>query len=128
MLGIRRSRLTMAMAHWYQSHGLKVPDGRTRRYLLGHKRPEFVEQLTPTIMEMYDAGMRMRDIAAQLKVDRHTVSKVVRHSLAQRGEKYVDGRTRASSLGLNQPHPAESQAAENDKPQDDDETPQDAAA
>lgn len=128
MLGIRRNRLTMVMAHWYQSRGLKVPDGRTRRHLLGHKRPEFVEQRIPTIMEMYDAGMRMRDIAAQLKVDRHTVSKVIRHGLAQRGEKYVDGRTRSGSLGLNRPHPTEGPEAEDNKPQDDDETPQEDAA
>ena len=59
----------------------------------------------PQVLELYDKGQPIKDIAAQLKIDRHTAAKTVRHGLAQRGEQYVDGRSRAASLGFLGPQP-----------------------
>ena len=130
-LEIRRNRLTAVMAHWYESRGLEVPDGRSRRRQLGHKKPQFIEQLIPSALKLYDAGSRMKEIAEQLHVDRHTAAKAIREGLAQRGEKYVDGRTRSGSFGFNRKDrrdiPRE-RSADGEKPQDDEENQHDDAA
>jgi hypothetical protein len=75
-LGLRRNQVTLALQEWYASRNLEKPDGRTRRSTLAKKHliaPRY-QQLAHEAMQLYNGGMKLQDIAAQLKCDCATLA------------------------------------------------------
>ena len=99
-LGCSRSRLTKILKHWFESRGLEMPDGRSRRASLGkkHLEPPLFQEIADDVMRLYDLEVLMQDIAEQLNVDRNTVTSTVRWWHESKGLPVPDGRTRRKGL------------------------------
>jgi DNA invertase Pin-like site-specific DNA recombinase len=99
-LGCSRSRLTKLLHHSFDSQGLPMPDGRSRRSTLEqkHMQPTLQEKLTDEVMQLYDQGMLLGEIAETKGIDRNTVTAIVGQWHKQRGLPVPDGRTRRKSL------------------------------
>jgi hypothetical protein len=99
-LGVGRARLTAILKYWYESRGLNMPDGRARRGTLTEKHlsPPMYQTLADKVMPLYEQGMLIGDIAAQLRVDRNTLTSTIRWWHESRGLPVPDGRARRKRL------------------------------
>ncbi len=103
-LGVRRSRMTMLIAHWHQSRGLEVPDGRARRQYLAPREMRYFEQIAPKTMELFDQGVLVRDMVKQLKAARKTLLKTLAYGLKLRGFESVNAQSPFDSLDFRERH------------------------
>jgi site-specific DNA recombinase len=101
-LGCSRSQVTKLLKHWFESRGLTMPDGRSRRGTLTkkHLEPPVYQKIADEAMVFYQRGMLLGDIAEQLECDRNTVTSAVRWWHEQRGLPVPDGRTRRKELDV----------------------------
>jgi hypothetical protein len=77
-----------------------MPDGRTRRSQLNvkHTDPPLYQQLAGKVMELFNQGYLLQDIATAVDCDRNTVTAVIKFWYQSRGLPVPDGRTRRKSL------------------------------
>lgn len=99
-LGCARNYVTKLLHYWFESRGLVMPDGRSRRSTLAqkHMEPPMYQQIAGEVMELYQQRKLLQDIADALKVDRNTITSVIRWWHEVRGLPVPDGRTRRKSL------------------------------
>lgn len=99
-LGITRAQTAAALDEWYAARGEERPDGRARRATLAAKHLEVPQyrQIADRVKELADAGKLMQEIAAELGVDRNTVTSAWKHWHESRGLAVPDGRTRRKEL------------------------------
>ncbi len=115
-LGRARSYVTKLLKYWHESRGLVMPDGRSRRATLTqkHMEPPPYQQIADDVMRRYQQKMLLQDIADAFKVDRNTITAVIRWWHESRGLPVPDGRARRKELDVktspkNGNPPAESQ-------------------
>jgi site-specific DNA recombinase len=87
-----------ALAHWYQSRGFPVPDGRSCRLRLDRETKP--EELADEAKALYDANMPMGEIAEKLSCHRDTVTAAIQHLFTSRGLPVPDGRNRRKQIRL----------------------------
>jgi site-specific DNA recombinase len=99
-LQVPRNLVAEALAHWHQSRGLPVPDGRSRRASLArkHLEPPLFQKLSQPAKELYDQGLLNQEIASRLGCDPNTITKAINHWFKSRGLAVPDGRTRRKTL------------------------------
>ena len=99
-LGCARNYVTKLLKYWFESRGLVMPDGRSRRATLKqkHVEPPLYQQIADPVMELYRQKMLLQDIADALEVDRNTVTAAIRWWHEVRGLPVPDGRTRRKQL------------------------------
>jgi hypothetical protein len=97
---VSRNLVRLAIAHWFKSRGLPVPDGRSRRATLTHKHVAAspYQSIADRVMELFNQGGLLSEIAEELDVDRNTVTAAVRWWHEQRNLPVPDGRTRRKAL------------------------------
>lgn len=113
-LGCSRSRVTALLKFWFESRGLVMPDGRSRRATLKRKHldPPLYQKIAEEVMVLYRQKKLLEDIANQLGCDRNTVTAAIRWWHEVRGLPVPDGRTRRKELNVKtSPKPDESDAA-----------------
>jgi DNA invertase Pin-like site-specific DNA recombinase len=95
-----KSQVTKLLHHWYESRGLQMPDGRSRRSQLPvkHLDPLPYQLLEKQVMELYDQNYLLQDIATIVDHHRDTITAVIRRWHEARGLPVPDGRTRRKSL------------------------------
>ena len=99
-LGALPSLVAKALAHWHESRGLPVPDGRSRRKSLDrkHVEPPLFERLAGEAKQLYDEGLLNGEIAKRLGCDINTVTRSIAFWFSSRSLPVPDGRTRRKSL------------------------------
>lgn len=99
-LGVGKPRVTALLREWFEMHGEEMPDGRSRRADLEkkHSEPPLYQAIADEVMEQYDQGMLLGDIASKLDVDCNTVTSSIKFWHESRGLPVPDGRTRRKSL------------------------------
>jgi DNA invertase Pin-like site-specific DNA recombinase len=101
-LKVSRRRVARAYRFWYESRGLAVPDGRTRRSGLVKKhrvRPTY-QAVADDVMVRHQQGMLLHEIADVLGLDRNTVTSSVAWWHEQKGLAVPDGRARRKTLAI----------------------------
>ena len=100
ILGVSKSMVTKLLRHWFNSRGLTMPDGRTRRSNLPKKHLEepYYQRVADQVKELIDKGLLLDEIADVISCDRNTITAAARHWHESRGLEYVDGRTRRKTL------------------------------
>jgi transposase len=99
-MGKKKSYVRKLVKHWFESRGLPVPDGRSRRSTLEQKhcvQPPF-ERLADRVLKLLVEGWLIEEIAAEVGVCRDTITKVINYLRTVRGLDIPDGRTRRKSL------------------------------
>jgi transposase len=98
--GCSRSRVTALLRYWFESRGLVMPDGRSRRASLKtkHLDPPLYQRIADEVMVLWRQKMLLQDIADRLQIDRNTVTSAVRWWHEVRGLPIPDGRTRRKEL------------------------------
>jgi hypothetical protein len=99
-MGCSRSRVTAMLRFWFDSRGLEMPDGRTRRATLRRKHltPPLYQEIADQVMDLYRQEVLLQDIADTLKVDRNTITSAIRWWHETRRLPIPDGRTRRKDL------------------------------
>ncbi len=99
-LNCSKSKVTKLMRHWFESRGLPMPDGRSRRSALPrkHQDPPQYQRISEEVKRIADTGLLLEEIAEQLDCDRNTVTSSLRFWYTSRGQIPPDGRTRRKSL------------------------------
>jgi hypothetical protein len=85
-----------ALAWWHAERGLRAADGRTLRARLG--RSAEAAAVDEKVMTLWNEGLPIQEIAAEVGVCRDTVTAVVRRWHEDRGLKVPDGRHRRRDL------------------------------
>jgi DNA-binding CsgD family transcriptional regulator len=100
VLGRDRNYVTKLLKHWFESRGLAMPDGRSRRATLRQKHvdPPLYQTIADEVMALYGRKMLLQDIADSLGIDRNTVTAAVRWWHKVRDLPVPDGRTRRKDL------------------------------
>ena len=101
--GIERHQAKAAHAIWNKKHGLPPPaDGRTRRGDVpnGNIAPTKAMLLADAAKALYDRGLLLDQIAAELKIERATVRRALRIAFERLGQPMPDGRNRRKTLGI----------------------------
>jgi len=99
-MGVSRSRVTKLLRHWFESRGLAMPDGRSRRSTLWQKQmdtPQY-QEIADEVMRLCDRGELLQEIAEKLGVDRNTITSAIRWWHESRGLPVPDGRSRRKEL------------------------------
>ncbi len=101
-MGCARSRVTQLLKFWFESRGLEMPDGRSRRSTLKkqHLAPPMYQEIADPVMALYEEGLLLGDIAEQLECDRNTVTSAIRWWHEERGLPVPDGRSRRKELDV----------------------------
>jgi DNA-binding NarL/FixJ family response regulator len=99
-LGINRNLARLALACWSEKHGQPLPDGRSRRSTLDQQylMLPLYQDIADRVMELYNQGEPLGNIATALNCDPNTVTKAVAYWHEIRGLPVPDGRTRRKSL------------------------------
>lgn len=99
-MGKKKSYVRKLIKYWFDSRGLPVPDGRSRRSTLieKHRVQPIFEALFDPVQKLLEEGLLIEEIASRLDVCRHTITKVIKYLRAVRGLDIPDGRTRRKSL------------------------------
>jgi len=102
-LGWSRSKVTKALKHWYTSHGLTMPDGRSRRKNLTQKtlEPPFYQRIADEVYRLCEEGMAIGKMADHFHCDINTITAAIRFAYESRGLPVPDGRTRRKTLREN---------------------------
>ena len=96
---VGRAMVNKALAHWFGSRGLPLPDGRTRRSTLGRRGPPTqASAVADRVMGLIGQGMLYVEVADRLGVGRDVVTAAVREGHAARGLAATDGRARRKAL------------------------------
>lgn len=95
-VGWNRNVVAKAVALWHRQRGLAPPDGRGCRGRLA--RETLPQRLAEKAKELWDRGLLLREIAAELRCNRDTANRAVRHWFRTRGQAGPDGRTRRKTL------------------------------
>ncbi|WP_459556848.1 recombinase family protein [Lacunimicrobium album] len=100
IMGLSRPRVTAILKEAFAALGEEKPDGRARRFQL---KEEFqtlslYQEKADAVMELYDQGMLLAEIAERLDMDRNTVTSSIKYWHEKRGLPVPDGRTRRISL------------------------------
>ena len=74
-----------AITHWRRSRGLPVPTAKTRR-----------EQVMNRAKELYDGGVKVKDIAAALGYTSRGMTLLLQRWFQNHGQQMLDGRSRRS--------------------------------
>ena len=110
-LGVSRSQITKLLKHWYESRGLTMPDGRSRRSSLSQEffEPPMYQRISDEVKRLCDEGLLLGEIAMQLKCSPNTITKAFAFWYESRGLEVPDGRTRRKSLDrkVSKPRPAD---------------------
>ena len=72
-----------AIAHWHRSRGLPIPTAKTRR-----------EQVVNRAKQLYDDGVEIKDIAAQLDYTPRGMKLLLKQRFEALGQEMPDGRSR----------------------------------
>lgn len=101
-LGLARSTVTRVLDGWDADRGVERPDGRERRAGLSikHTAPPEYQRLADPVKALADADRSFGEIAAELDVDRNTVTAAWRYWHGSRGLDVPDGRARRKALRL----------------------------
>jgi DNA invertase Pin-like site-specific DNA recombinase len=99
-MGKTKSYVRKLIKHWFESHGLPVPDGRSRRSTLKekHQVPPMFEALADPVAALLKEDLLIEEIAARLRCCRETITKVIEYLRTVRGLDIPDGRTRRKGL------------------------------
>ncbi|WP_165441967.1 recombinase family protein [Rubinisphaera italica] len=99
-LGVSRSRVTAILKQGFEDRGEVKPDGRSRRATLErkHKKRPLYQKIADEVMEMFDAGALLGEIAKHIGIDRNTVTSAVKYWHEKHGLPAPDGRTRRKAL------------------------------
>jgi hypothetical protein len=95
-LGCGRALVTKALEWWHRLRGLEPPDGRSCKARLA--RSDKPEELAEQAKTLWDQGLLMQEIAAQLNCCSDTATEAIRHWFESRGLPAPDGRTRRKEL------------------------------
>ena len=111
---MRTNYVTKLLKYWFESRGLVMPDGRSRRASLTQKHfePPLYQEIADKVMVLYQQKMLLQNIADTLKVDRNTVTSAIRWWHKVRGLPIPDGRTRRKELEVKTSPRPENQASE----------------
>ncbi|MGY8771631.1 MAG: recombinase family protein [Pirellulales bacterium] len=95
-----KSKVTKLIRHWFESRGLEMPDGRSRRAQLTckHQEPPMYQRISDEVKQLYDKELLIGDIAEKMGCDRNTITEANRFWYESRGLEVIDGRTRRKSL------------------------------
>jgi len=128
-MGCARSRVTKLLKYWFESRGLEMPDGRSRRSMLKkkHMEPPLYQQIADRVMVFYKQGMLLGDIAKKIGCDHNTITAAVRWWHEQRGLPVPDGRTRRKELDVKSSPKTEDTRPDTDDPQSEDKEDADTA-
>jgi len=99
-LGVARSFVTKLLRREFAARGLSMPDGRSRRGTLAKKHliaPQY-QAIADAVMQMFDGGMLLHEIAQRLCCNHATVTAAVRYWHESRGLPVPDGRARRKTL------------------------------
>ena len=98
---VSRNLTRLAVAHWFTSRGLPVPDGRSRRSNLSEKTvdPSLPKRIADGVMKLFNQNLLLSEIANRLGVNPDTVTAAVRHWHESQGLPVPDGRSRRRTLG-----------------------------
>lgn len=111
---ISRGTVVQALDHWYRSRGLQRLDGRSRRSKLDQHTIVPTTSGDPaviaSVMKLFEAGKLYQQIADELKIDRNTITKIVKNWHAERGLPVPDGRTRRKALEIKSDRQRESES------------------
>ena len=99
-LGRKKSYVTKLIRRACKVHGVEFVDGRKRRASLAKKNatPAMYQTIIPEVMQRYEAGQLVCEIAGALNCDKATVKKALDEGYAARGEQAPDGRHRRKGL------------------------------
>lgn len=99
-LGKKRGFVTKVLKLWFESRGLEMPDGRSRRSQLQQKHMELqlYQKIADDAKSLFDQDLLYHEIAEKLSCDMATVLSALRHWHRCRGLELPDGRTRRKSL------------------------------
>lgn len=109
-MGRKKSYVRKLIKYWFESRGLPVPDGRSRRSNLEQKhrvQPTF-EAIADSVQLLMEEGLLIEEIAARSGVGRDTITKVMKFLRTVRGLSIPDGRTRRKELKRKVSHPRRS--------------------
>lgn len=101
-LGLPRSTVTRILDGWDAARGADRPDGRARRAGLAvkHTAPPAYQSIADRVKALADAARPFGAIAAELHIDRNTVTSAWRYWHASRGLAVPDGRARRKALRM----------------------------
>jgi hypothetical protein len=99
-MGKKKSYVRKLIKYWFESRGLPVPDGRSRRSTLEQKHcvPPTFEALADPVLALLREDLLIEEIAARLGVCRDTITKVIKYLRTVHGLDIPDGRTRRKTL------------------------------
>jgi hypothetical protein len=95
-LGCTEKWAAKALAYWYHSRGLSVPDLRFRS--IKRKERRLAEEICNAVATLWDQGVPIQDIAKRLGVSRDVVRQAVAHNYSVLGERPPDGRHRRKAV------------------------------
>ena len=99
-LNLSGAGVTSLLNRWFKSRGLEKPDGRKRRHTLPQPFEDLplYQRIAGRVKEMIDAGELIGDIAAELDVDRNTITRAMKFAYESQGLPVPDGRTRRINM------------------------------
>jgi hypothetical protein len=99
-LGCARNWVTKLLRFWFDSRGLTMPDGRSRRSSLSRKQvqPTMYQQIADQAKALWDEGLADVQIAERLLCSAPTVVAAVTHWHASRGLKMPNHNDRRAAL------------------------------
>lgn len=107
-LGCARNHVTRLLRHWFESHGLPMPDGRMRRAGLPRKQSQapLYEQLAELAKAAWDEGLADVQIAARLGCSPPTAAAAVAFWHTSHGLEVPTHAARRAELvdGMHQQH------------------------
>ncbi|NLS95139.1 MAG: recombinase family protein [Planctomycetaceae bacterium] len=100
LMGCGRSRVTAMLKYWFESRGMAMPDGRSRRSSLTKKHliPPRYQEIADEVQKLSSEGLLLQAIANRLGVDRNMITAAIRWWHESQGLPVPDGRTRRKSL------------------------------
>ena len=112
-LKITRNMAAAALAHWFSSRNLEMPDGRSRRSELEVKHLEqpLYQRIADEVKQRCDRGQLLQEIARELGCDRNTITQAVRYWQESHGLVFLDGRARRRTLTVETSNPYAADAA-----------------
>jgi DNA invertase Pin-like site-specific DNA recombinase len=98
-LGMSKSRVTKVLHHWFDSRGMTMPDGRSRRAGLDQKsvEPPLYQRTADAAKDLWHRGRLLWEIADELDCDRNTVTKALTFWHESRGLPVPNNRRRRLS-------------------------------
>ena len=107
--GFLRGRFSLDVPAALEIAGILPQTPQIKQHLSGSTMPsreiviDFIappshSELSDRAWELYQSGKRIKQIAAELKIDRNSLKKLLRATAAQRGQQLIDGRARNGKI------------------------------